>query len=120
MTRLALLFLLLFAWGCQNAEQRAAEMTGGDPAQGKERMQKYGCGACHNIPGVPGATGQVGPPLDRIAGRTYLAGRLPNTPENMMRWIMDPQGVSPGTAMPQMGVTEQDGKDIAAYLYTLE
>ena len=70
--------------------------------------------------GVPGADGLVGPPLDRIASRTYLAGRLPNTPQNLLRWIRDPQGISPGTAMPPMGVSEKDGRDIAAYLYTLE
>jgi cytochrome c1 len=61
----------------------------------------------------------VGPPLDNIGSRTMLVGRRPNTPANLMRWIRDPQGIEPGTAMPEQGVTEQDGRDIAAYLYTL-
>lgn len=106
--------------GCSSPDESARRMTGGDPERGKVALRKYGCQACHSLPGVPGADGMVGPPLDRIGSRTYLAGRLPNTPENMMRWIRDPQGISPGTAMPQMGVTEQDGRDIAAYLYTLK
>jgi cytochrome c2 len=64
--------------------------------------------------------GKVGPSLQGIGGRTYLAGKLPNEPANMIKWIRQPQEVSPGTAMPELGVTEQDGKDIAAYLYTLQ
>jgi cytochrome c2 len=115
--------LALCAWllcGCHgDIEETAAAMTGGNPARGKEVIRRYGCEACHSIPGVAGARGQVGPPLDGIGNRTYLAGQLTNTPENLIRWIRDPQGIAPGTAMPEMGVTEQDGKDIAAYLYTL-
>ncbi len=57
--------------------------------------------------------------FDRLASREQLAGKLPNTPENLMRWIRDPQDVSPGTAMPQMGLSEQEGRDIAAFLYSL-
>ncbi|HEV8580441.1 MAG TPA: c-type cytochrome [Thermoanaerobaculia bacterium] len=106
--------------GCgEDIERKAAAMTGGNPARGKEIIPRYGCEACHSIPGVAGARGQVGPPLDGIASRTHLAGRLPNTPDNLMRWIRDPQGIQPGTAMPSLGVTERDGRDIAAYLYTL-
>lgn len=95
-------------------------MTGGVPRRGKVAIRKYGCHTCHTIPGVEGAGGIVGPPLDRIGSRSYLAGRLPNTPENLLRWIRDPQGIEPGTAMPNMRVTERDGRDIAAYLYTLK
>jgi cytochrome c len=115
-----LLILGLIPLGCNSAEETARRLTGGEPDRGPVLIRKYGCSTCHTIPGVPGADGMVGPPLDRIAGRTYLAGRLPNTPENLLRWIREPQSISPGTAMPQMGVTEQDGRDIAAYLYTLK
>lgn len=107
-------------FGCNSAEETARRLTGGEPEHGPALIRKYGCSTCHAIPGVPGADGMVGPSLDRIASRTYLAGRLPNTPENLLRWIREPQSISPGTAMPQMGVTEQDGRDIAAYLYTLK
>jgi cytochrome c1 len=68
---------------------------------------------------VPGARGLVGPPLDGVGNRQFIAGELPNTPENLMRWIQHPRQVEPHTLMPEMGVTEQDSRDIAAYLYTL-
>lgn len=112
--------ILIALCGCgQSVERQASAMTGGEPARGKTLVRKYGCEACHTIPGVSGADGNIGPPLDHIARRAYLAGRLPNEPRNMIRWIREPQEVSPGTVMPEMGVTEQDGRDIAAYLYTL-
>ncbi|MEA2560652.1 MAG: hypothetical protein QOH06_2156 [Acidobacteriota bacterium] len=116
---MVLVIFLLLA-GCSSKEEKAARLTGGDPGRGQVAIRQYGCSTCHTIPGVEGATGLVGPPLDRIGSRVYLAGRLENTPGNMMRWIRDPQGIEPGTAMPNLHVTEQDGRDIAAYLYTLQ
>jgi cytochrome c2 len=98
----------------------ARDVPGGEPEQGKQLMQvTYGCGACHVIPGVPGATGKVGPPLDYFAERVFIAGQLPNTPDNLVRWIRNPQSVEPGTAMPDLGVSEPHARDIAAYLLTL-
>jgi cytochrome c len=121
---LALALLAGLLGGCDSGgpsevERKAAAMTGGEPSRGKDIIRRYGCSTCHSIPGVEGARGQVGPSLEGIAARAYLAGKLPNTPENMIKWIREPQEVQPGTAMPELGVTEQDGKDIAAYLYTL-
>jgi cytochrome c1 len=117
--RMFMVVALLLA-GCSSKEEKAARLTGGDPRRGRVAIRQYGCAACHTIPGVEGATGLVGPPLDRIGSRVFLAGQLENTPENMMRWIRDPQGIEPGTAMPNLHVTEEDGRDIAAYLYTLQ
>jgi cytochrome c oxidase assembly factor CtaG/cytochrome c551/c552 len=93
---------------------------GGDPDRGRIAIRRYGCGSCHTIPGVAGAEATVGPPLDKIAVRTYLAGRLVNNPANLMRWIREPRSVDPKTAMPDVGVTPADTKDIAAYLLTLK
>jgi cytochrome c1 len=92
---------------------------GGNAHAGKIEIRKYGCNTCHTIPGVPGARGLVGPPLTGIGNRSYIAGELPNTPTNLMRWIQHPQSVEAHTIMPEMGVTEDDSRDIAAYLYTL-
>ncbi len=94
-------------------------MTGGDPDRGPALIHKYGCGACHLIPGIEGSRGMIGPPLKGIGSRAHLAGRLPNTPENMLRWIEDPQSIARGTAMPDMGVSQIEARHIAAYLYTL-
>lgn len=105
------------------APARAAEpawaVAGGDAGRGPRLIEALGCAACHTIPGVPGARGNVGPPLTHFGERVYIAGMLRNTPPNLVRWIRDPQSVVPGNAMPNMGVTEADARDIAAYLYTL-
>ena len=96
-----------------------AHALDGDPARGRDMLRKYGCQSCHQIPGVDGANGLVGPPLAGLASRVYIAGVLPNTPENMARWIIDPPGVDSLTAMPNVGVTPTDARHIVAYLYTL-
>jgi len=80
------------------------------------RMIQYGCPTCHVIPHVPGAIGKVGPSLDDLPQRSYLAGTLQNSPQNLRNWIRHPQQIHPGTAMPEMGVTEQDAARIAAFL----
>jgi cytochrome c oxidase assembly factor CtaG/cytochrome c2 len=107
--------------GCttSKAAEDARELTGGEPRRGVEAINRYGCGSCHEIPGIHDATGTIGPPLTRIARRAYLGGHVSNTPADMIRWIQHPQKIDPGTAMPDMGVTDSDAKDIAAYLYTL-
>jgi cytochrome c2 len=121
---LALVCLGALAGACDGARQadarEAAAMTGGDPSRGPDLLRKYGCQSCHTIPGVVGANGLVGPPLAGIASRSYIAGVLPNAPDNMLRWIRDPKGVDPKTAMPNTGVTPSDARHITAYLYTLK
>lgn len=94
-------------------------MTGGNPARGRSAIGRYGCAACHQIPGVRGAQGMVGPPLQGVARRAFIGGSLGNSPENMIRWVQNPQAVDQKTAMPNTGVTDADARDIAAYLYTL-
>jgi cytochrome c oxidase assembly factor CtaG len=101
------------------SRQWAAEMTGGTPSRGREAIRSYGCQSCHTIPGVTGASALVGPPLGGIAGRSYIAGVLSNTPQHMIEWLRNPPGIDSKTAMPNMNVTERDARDIAAYLYTL-
>ena len=86
-------------------------------AAGRRLMASYGCGACHSIPGVPGADAMAGPPLNCFYERTYIAGRLSNTRGNLTKWIQNPQLIDPGTAMPNLGVSQKEADDIAAYLY---
>lgn len=108
--------------GCADEDlySGAAQLTGGDPRRGHAAIHTHGCSSCHTIPGVDGADALVGPPLDHLASRTYIGGVLPNTPDNLVRWILDPPGVDPKTAMPNLHVSEQDARDIAGYLYTLK
>jgi cytochrome c1 len=91
----------------------------GNPQDGKQLIQSFGCGSCHTIPGIHTAQGVVGPPLMFFARRTMIAGELPNSPENLVRWIENPAAVEPKTAMPNLGVTDEQARDIASYLYTL-
>lgn len=87
--------------------------------RGSALIRQNGCGACHMIPGIENANGDVGPPLIAVGRRIYLAGVVRNTPEGMVTWLRNPQAVVPGNAMPNMHLDERDARDIAAYLYTL-
>lgn len=121
---LATLFLVSAATSCvsrnEQAEAIAQAATGGSAARGAAAIARYGCGSCHIIPGVSGASGLVGPPLSGIGNRMYVAGVLQNTPPNMIRWIENPPAVDEHTVMPALGVTHKDAIDIAGYLYTLK
>lgn len=96
----------------------AAITDGGDIERGQQLFQDYGCGACHSMVVVPQAAGMVGPPLEGFGSRAVIAGKLANNPDNLRRWIMDPQSVTPGTLMPRLGVGDRDGRDLAAFLYS--
>jgi cytochrome c2 len=104
---------------CEESDAATFALTGGRASHGPALMRAYGCGACHTIPGVRGATTVVGPPLRGIASRSFIAGVVANTPENMVRWIQNPQAIDDKTAMPNLRVGARDAADIAAYLYTL-
>lgn len=118
MTRAALFFLGLLAAGC--VKEPAIAVAGGDPARGKTLVDRYGCVACHYIPGAANQGANVGPPLTKIAHRGYIGGVIPNTPDHMVRWLQDPPAIDPRSAMPNMGISEAEARDIAAWLYTLE
>jgi mono/diheme cytochrome c family protein len=91
----------------------------GDAGRGRHALQQYGCIVCHEIPGIVGATAPVGPPLEHMALRSFVGGVIVNTPENMVRWLRTPQQFVPDGAMPNLGVSEQDARDMAAYLQKL-
>jgi cytochrome c len=112
--RLSVAIVLLLA-GCGGPRPA----LNGDPENGRLLLRQYGCGSCHQIPGVAAASGKVGPPLGGIARRVYLGGVLPNTPENMASWIRAPQKFDPPTAMPDLQVGPEHARDMVAYLYTL-
>ena len=96
----------------------AAATTAGDPHRGQAMFIQYGCGSCHHLTYVRKATGKVGPSLDGIAAQAIIAGKLSNTPDNMVRWIEDPQAITPGSGMPDLHVRSRDARDITAFLYT--
>jgi len=97
-----------------------ASAAGGDPQRGRMLVSQVGCGACHEIPGLRSARGLVGPPLLHMGRRTTIAGVLPNTPESMARWVQHPQAFVARNAMPEMGLSEAQARDVTAYLESLE
>ena len=108
---------LLVACGEASVPVRVA---GGDAKLGQRLMAQYQCASCHAIPDVEGAGGNAGPPLEGFGKRSYIAGRIPNLPDRLSAWLVDPPAHKPGTLMPNMGVSPEDARHMAAYLYTLE
>jgi cytochrome c len=107
-------------WGLhRHPTQPALYVPGARAERGSALIQKYGCGGCHTIPEIRGASGRVGPRLDHMKELVYIAGVLPNTPHNLTDWIANPREANPRTAMPNLGVTPQDARDIAEFLYRL-
>jgi cytochrome c2 len=100
-------------------EEPARTIPGGDADLGREQLVNHGCGACHMIPGIELADGTVGPSLEAFSRRAYIAGLLPNTADNIVAWIVMPQSILPGGAMPNLGVSDRQARNMAANLYTL-
>jgi cytochrome c len=111
------LTLLLLLGACDRPLPDHEPATGGNPRMGRQLIQHFGCGSCHTIAEVPGANATVAPSLEKLKSRQFLAGRLTNTPDNLVKWIYKPRSVDPKTAMPEVGVDEKQARDIAAYLY---
>ena len=108
-------------WLWRSVEDRtwALTSTSGAPIRAIPLFIANGCAGCHQITGVPGARGKTGPPLNGISERQYIGGVLTNTPDHLIRWIRAARAINPQTAMPSTNVSEQDARDMAAYLYAL-
>ncbi|MDB5369032.1 MAG: putative cytochrome c class protein [Roseomonas sp.] len=102
----------------REAKNIARALTGGEPDRAPALITRYGCGGCHTIPGIPGADGRVAAPLNGLLERVYVGGVARNTAANLTGWIVNPRAFSPRSAMPATGITEDEARDVAAYLYT--
>lgn len=117
---IAVCFVALVLQGCSSPIGYEPSVANANPEAGREIIAALECGACHVIPGVPGAWGRVGPDLKDYKTNVYVAGRYPNTPEVLIRFVRDAPSMSPNTAMPAIEMTDVQARDIAAYLYSLE
>jgi len=114
----ALLCCAALASGCARDEP-PSRVVGGDPERGRLLVQQYQCAACHFIPEVQGAGGDAGPSLEYMGRLSYIAGSIPNQPENMIRFLQNPPAVKPGILMPALGITDDEARHMAAFMYTL-
>lgn len=112
-----LLCAALVLSGCGQPEESSDRDIAGDPDRGRQAILEYGCASCHATPDLPSVRNGIGPDLDGVADNVYIAGQIPNRPEELIRWIRNPQEMVPGSVMPNMGVTQEDAEDILAYLY---
>ena len=97
-------------------------VRGGDPARGRAIIATgaHGCAACHTIPDIRFPAGIVGPPLGGLAQRGFIAGQLPNRPDVLIAFLRNPPALVPQTGMPDVGLTLEEARHIAAFLYSLE
>jgi cytochrome c len=114
-----LLCAAALASGCAK-EEPASRVVGGDPERGRLLVQQYQCAACHFIPEVQGPNGDAGPSLQYMGRLSYIAGSIPNQPENMIRFLQNPPAVKPGTLMPALGITDDEARHMAAFMYSLK
>lgn len=115
----ALLSCALLASACAK-DDATSRVVGGDPERGRLLVQQYQCAACHFIPEVQGVGGDAGPTLEHMGRLSYIAGSIPNQPENMIRFLQNPPAVKPGTLMPALGISEDEARHMAAFMYTLK
>ena len=115
----AMLLCAMLASAC-SSQEKPSRVEGGDPERGRLLTQQYQCAACHFIPEVQGTNGDAGPSLQYMGRLSYIAGSIPNQPENMIRFLRNPPAVKPGTLMPALGISEEEARHMAAFMYTLQ
>jgi cytochrome c len=118
MKRYLPLIALSLVIACNKQEKPLA--PAGDANRGKQLIDQYGCTACHIIPGIDGPKGMLAPSLEHVASRPIIATSIPNSPQNMIAYIQNPQLANPQNVMPNLSVKPGEARDIAAYLYTLK
>ena len=105
--------------GCADKSTTVRDLVGADPERGRRVAEAAGCAACHAMPGIAWPRGRVGGDLSGFADRVLIAGRFPNQPQTLVRWLRDAPSLAPDTGMPSTGLSEADARDVAAYLYRL-
>jgi cytochrome c2 len=121
-TAVATLLVALVGCAGDRADRSRSEALSvlGDASRGRVAISQAGCGSCHRIPGVANADSYVGPPLDAWSRRSFIAGTLVNRPDELARWLRDPQAIRPGSGMPDLDLDERQIADIVEYLFALD
>lgn len=111
--------LAVMLCACADKSDPPRTLMGADANRGLAVMERVGCAACHDTPGIAWPRGRTGPSLQGFADSTLIAGQFPNRPDRLIPFLKDAPSMAPATAMPAMPLTEAEARDVAAYLYTL-
>ena len=116
----ALVFVITGCGLLASSPDPRVEETGGNVERGKDLMRTHGCVTCHSAPGMASVENGYGPDLDGFANNRLIAGQAENDPETLIQFLLVPYSVAPGTSMPTVDISEEDARDIATWLYTLD
>ena len=105
---------------CDGPPDRTPTLGDASAATGRRLVSEKGCVACHIFPDVTWPRGGLGPSLEGFARQGLIAGRLPNQPGVLMQFVRNAPALVPGTAMPSILMTDQEARDVTAYLLTLK
>ncbi len=101
-------------------QKPAVEPSDSLAAKGSRLFQKMTCGSCHAIAGTD-ANKHIGPDLTHFGSRTtMLSGLMENNPQNLRKWLHDPQAVKHGAYMPNFLLDDQEVNALASYLESLK
>lgn len=116
----AVILLIVAAAACKPPPDEQRFLPTADASKGKQVIKRVGCAACHTIDGIGWPKGRAAPALRGFAGRALIAGRVPNRPDMLAQFVRNAPAVVPGTTMPPMPLTEQESREVAAYLYEMK
>lgn len=105
---------------CDGPPDRTPTLGDADVARGRQLVADKGCVACHTFPDVKWPRGGLGPSLENFGRQGLIAGRLPNQPGPLMQFVRDAPALVPGTAMLATTMTDQEARDVTAYLLQLK
>jgi cytochrome c1 len=104
---------------CDGPPDRTPTLGDADTDRGRRVVVDKGCAACHAFPDVKWPRGGLGPALENFGRQGLIAGRLPNQPGVLMQFVRNAPALVPGTAMPAVAMSDQEARDVTAYLLAL-
>lgn len=117
--RVAIIAVALLISACNARPDSRYVSDSNAEARGLAAIERVGCGACHEIPGLSWPKGRTGPSLKGFDDITPIAGVLPNTAENLAAFVKDAPRIKLGSTMPAMPLSQEESRNVAAYLYSL-
>jgi cytochrome c1 len=104
---------------CDGPPDRTPTVGDVDLGNGRRLVVDKGCAACHTFPDVAWPRGGLGPDLHNFGSQGLIAGQLPNQPGVLMQFVRNAPAYVPGTAMPAIPMSDQESRDVTAYLLQL-